>query len=449
MDPEDETTLVEPQDVTTRSRGWCFVINNYTEDDKAAVARLIPEGAQYLICGYEVGKKTGTPHLQGYVYYTNQRSFKTMKERIERGWLAPARGTGKQNQKYCSKEGNLFLEIGEVPEQGKRVDLAEVYSLLESGGTYEQVVDLKVNAQCLAAAREYLKVKEPVRNFKTVVHWKWGEPGTGKSRDAEEESGGVCYSPPPTSMGKFWDGYDAHETVVLDDLEPGDIPYRVLLKLLDRYAYRVETKGSTRQMLARTIYVCTEDPPEAFVPRSRDGRRRDPYALMRRLDTVTRYEREPEAEKDLYQPKRLVKTIRSDGSSTIVDAPVQDAARGKDGGEAGSVQEETSDSPGHAFKNFKPGNNLGVRVTPDNGSEPSRSRTRKTKEERYKERCLPIWSYAGQDQGYEGGEAIAFPQTPSLCSVESDDVDGVYQQEHDATPDDPGSEDSDADQGEP
>ena len=34
---------------------------------------------QYLIFGKEVGKKCGTPHLQGYVYFTNAKSRKTVR----------------------------------------------------------------------------------------------------------------------------------------------------------------------------------------------------------------------------------------------------------------------------------------------------------------------------------------------------------------------------------
>lgn len=96
-----------------RSRGWCFTINNYTEDDQFA-AHAVCEDSQYGIVGYEVGEE-GTHHLQCYVHYKDACSFKTMKSRLPRAHIEKARGTPSQNRKYCSKEEN-FCEYGDIPK---------------------------------------------------------------------------------------------------------------------------------------------------------------------------------------------------------------------------------------------------------------------------------------------------------------------------------------------
>jgi len=46
---------------------------------------------------------------------------------------------------------------------------------------------------------------------------------------------------------KWWDGYDKHESIVIDDFRASNIEFNHLLKLLDRYPMRIETKGGYRQ----------------------------------------------------------------------------------------------------------------------------------------------------------------------------------------------------------
>jgi len=350
-----ENAPADEKGTGSRSRGWCFTINNYTDDDKSIVLALAHAKRPhpvYIIVGEEVGKK-GTPHLQGYVYYESPRVFSVMKKALPRANIQAAKGTGEQNKTYCSKEGNVFLEEGEPPTQGERTDLEEIYAMLREGANMEAILDVEPNYQCLLVAEKWLKYKEPARDFKPVVHWLWGDPGTGKSKDAEAAFQGVFYSPPPTSVAKFWDCYDAHENVIIDDIDPGDIPYRQLLRMLDRYAYRVETKGGTRQLLAKTMYICTEEPPEAFVPRGKDA-----YALMRRLTTVTHYRRAQGVQPNYY-PAQYVKEI-------------DDATGSQEGDHQGPVQEEAQagDSPGECFKDLKRENNLNLPVNHDDDLRP-------------------------------------------------------------------------------
>jgi len=52
-----------------KSRDWCFTLNNYKAIDEAILRQL---DSKYLIYGYETAPETGTPHLQGYVYFENE-----------------------------------------------------------------------------------------------------------------------------------------------------------------------------------------------------------------------------------------------------------------------------------------------------------------------------------------------------------------------------------------
>lgn len=50
--------------------------------------------------------------------------------------------------------------------------------------------------------------------------------------------------------------------MLIDDLRSSFCPYDEFLKLIDRYPYKVECKGGSRQLLAETIIITTPFHPE-------------------------------------------------------------------------------------------------------------------------------------------------------------------------------------------
>ena len=89
------------------------------------------------------------------------------------------------------------------------------------------------------------------------------------------------------SISKWWEGYDAHETVIINDYRKDFCKFSELLNLLDRYPYRIECKGSSRQMLAKTIVITTPKSPEETWKNRTDE---DLTQLMRRIDKVLFFE---------------------------------------------------------------------------------------------------------------------------------------------------------------
>lgn len=109
--------------MTSTHRRFCFTINNYTDQHVSTLETLgASDTVRYLVYGREVGE-SGTPHLQGFIIFTNSTRFSVAKTRIgDTAHIEVARGSSKQAADYCKKDGN-FTEHGEFPDcQGKRSD---------------------------------------------------------------------------------------------------------------------------------------------------------------------------------------------------------------------------------------------------------------------------------------------------------------------------------------
>lgn len=111
----------------TKHIAYTLTINNYTE---AEYKKFLHTKCNYSIVGKEQGKE-GTPHLQCYIHFSSEISFKSIKKHFPRAHIEVARGSAKQNREYCMKEGN-FKEKGTLPRQGKRTDLDELCEMVQN-----------------------------------------------------------------------------------------------------------------------------------------------------------------------------------------------------------------------------------------------------------------------------------------------------------------------------
>jgi len=126
-----------------RSRGWCFTVNNYTEDDIIYVSSLYEnsDNCDYLIVGYEEGSRKKTPHLQCYIHYIEATSWKSMKTRLK-DWHFEAQKSKSNVAAYCyCMEDDNYSEWGTRPRQGHRTDLEVIKHDLKNGKRYIDVAD--------------------------------------------------------------------------------------------------------------------------------------------------------------------------------------------------------------------------------------------------------------------------------------------------------------------
>lgn len=238
-----------------RHRGWVFTVNNWEQHEWDDLVLEFGKYAKYAIMGREVAPETGTPHIQGYVQWKNARDFKLMKKLCERAHWAAAKGSAKANKEYCSK-GESFWEMGDVPAPGKRNDLARAKEMVAQGEPMS-AIGLEVGYQATRHAQLLYqfglgKRRDPVNEVHVI--WHCGSTGTGKTRSALETYPNAWMS---GKNLKWWDGYDGQDEVIIDDFRRDFCTFHELLRILDRYPFRVEVKGGSLELLATKFFVTT------------------------------------------------------------------------------------------------------------------------------------------------------------------------------------------------
>lgn len=199
---------------------------------------------------------------------------------MPRAHIEVAIADAQQNITYCSKQSVIY-QFGVPPEPGKRKDLDVVRDIIKQGGGMRDVVQSASSYQSVKMGEQLLKYMETKRRFKPHVMWFYGGTGTGKSRMAYE-----LFPEAYTAMStaKWWDGYDAHQDVIIDDMRKDFCKFHELLRLLDRYPVQLETKGGTRQFLAKNIVITS-----CYSPKELFDTREDIQQLLRRIDEIREF----------------------------------------------------------------------------------------------------------------------------------------------------------------
>lgn len=259
-----------------------FTVNNWEESDETAISLL---GATYTVYGKEKGTE-GTPHLQGYVYFKNQRTMSALKKKLPKAHWEPRRGSHEQARDYCKKDGD-FVEYGVEPEQNggdklavralrnKRLRDTPLNELVSSGDIDITQVRMLKNARLDLAQENQPYVAEGVRGV-----WIHGPPGTGKTHHARHEWGDAFYI---KAQNKWFDGYCGEETIVMDDLDKGGACLGHYLKIwADKWACTGEVKGGQVNLTHKRFVVTSNYMPMDLWPEDDEMRN----AIERRFEFI-------------------------------------------------------------------------------------------------------------------------------------------------------------------
>jgi hypothetical protein len=241
----------------SRSRNYCFTWNNYPEG--AADTLMSLPGIKFLIGGYETAPETGTPHIQGFVIFKDQKTIRSVIELLPGCHIELCKGTATQNVDYCSKMGTTFSS-GIPPKSQKDCgdDGKRYWENVLSLAKENRIDEIEARVQ-ISHYSTLLKIRNAARPCPEDVsdlslnRWIHGPSGCGKSRGARQEFPGAYIKDPKT---RWWDGYEDQKVVIVDDLDKYDKACAGDLKRwIDHYAFPAQFKGSSKMIRPERVII--------------------------------------------------------------------------------------------------------------------------------------------------------------------------------------------------
>ncbi len=286
------TTVKKERAPQVRLRNAVFTWNNPRPDAAHAIAAIREiVGTTFAVIGEEVGD-SGTPHLQGFLEFDRQIAFSVLHRALGKSHIEARKGTPTQAAEYCRKgeqtkdewtrlgiRGPNFgknarvHEWGTISGQGVRSDLEGPARLFVEENASIRRVALAHPEQFIkyhkgmAALRQYcIRPRDP--NVPPRVTVFWGKTGSGKSRRARQHLESLdghddeifVWGP---AMGSWFDGYDGNTRVVFEEFR-GQLPFGMMLDILDRYTCKVQYKGGMTPFVATDIVITSPKPPQLW-----------------------------------------------------------------------------------------------------------------------------------------------------------------------------------------
>lgn len=256
------------------SRSWCFTLNNYDDQD---VNRYKGFECKYIRFGEEVGDK-GTKHLQGVLVLDKPSRLSALKKIDPKAHWEPCKAL-EASINYCNKGANIFTKDNR--SQGKRTDLEAVVEDIKAGKRLKEVATnnpisyIKYHSGIEKLIEHY----QEERNFKPEVTWIWGPSERGKTTFVREKEKDLWFC---AKNLKWWDGYQHQEAVLFDEFRADFCTFHELLRILDRFPYRVESKGSSRELNSKRMYITSPFHPKDVYKKTSEEIKQ----LLRRIDVI-------------------------------------------------------------------------------------------------------------------------------------------------------------------
>lgn len=290
----------------TNSRTFMFTLNNPVAGINAIIKSWLDCGDVVFVTWQKEKGAAGTEHVQGYVVtQPNPKSksgysIKWCKENLngKAHWEA-RKGTHKQAVDYCNKkdtriDGPWTIGAWKDEEENRaavgerhKESLADVKKAIDNGATDEMLWEqhFALMTRYGNNFKNYQLVKQVGERKQPYIFFFWGEPKCGKSARAKtigDRNGGAFWWNSSGGDRAWFDGYNPaqHKVVVLDDFR-GNIPYTMLLKMLDRYPLQVEVKGNSVAFNPNIIIITSNIPANQWY--HQDNPTFDNTPLLRRL----------------------------------------------------------------------------------------------------------------------------------------------------------------------
>lgn len=267
------------------SRNFWFTHYKFLEKENWDNVYETGDHIKYLRCGKEKCPTTQREHIQGWLSFRSAKTksaaykyFNRIAPGLASDAMGPIAGSLQQNDNYCAKEG-IYWDYGVRPHQGRRKDIEEVMTAIKTEGMTEAAIaeeNPQLWAQYGRRFEDYRMLCAPKRMWKTHTTVIWGIPGSGKTHKAWER---LPNAAPVTLIGPFLCGYHGEEEAIIDDFIPGNCSIEIVLKIMDKFPYTANVKGSSCNWVVRNLIITSNYNPEYWYPEH-------PTAIMRRIDDL-------------------------------------------------------------------------------------------------------------------------------------------------------------------
>ncbi len=243
---------------------------------------------EYICYGLEIAPTTGMKHIQGYIQLSDNQAFTFLHNYFDlkkdgeklKFHLQPARGTLRENQVYTQKAGEWF-EYG-IPKKAGRSDLIRLRELvMENPHDRDRIIKEECSnlQQIKYVEKLYQYLIEPRDpDMPPIVFWIHGTPGIGKTKLVHDSFDSVFVVSDLKWPG---DGYGGEKCFLIDDYREEDMSFHQLLRITDRYPYKVAYKGGSVHLNSPYVVItCPKsiDKEFSFSRENLDQLRRRVYA---------------------------------------------------------------------------------------------------------------------------------------------------------------------------
>ncbi len=270
------------------------------------------KGLSYYVISLEEAPTTGVKHIHLF-FVTSKVRWSTVQKRFPHAHIeSEVKGTPLQNKEYILKENDTLsddkkksiidsMEWGTLPTEqtlDKRNILEEAEKLLDDGlhpnEIYQRSILFRKYESLINKEFYSRRIAETPPLREVSIFWHTGKSGSGKSYTYVKlvEKYGIDnvfisadYSNKGTSL---MDGYMAEKCVVLDEYK-GELPYRMLLNLMEGYRLQIHCRYNNVYALYSELHITSIfSPEEAFKHMvGEDEQSTDPIKqLLRRITTI-------------------------------------------------------------------------------------------------------------------------------------------------------------------
>ena len=316
--------MTDKKSKNTQAYSW-FITVNYVRDN--GVAGITPEDMKSMsnedICRTVVNKwitdkkqaaftycrsASGMDHLHGILSSNSTVRFSTIKNFLgKKAHIEMTQGTKKEAEDYINKmgkyaeKGEVILakfQVGEIKgRQGGRSDIQLIRDAINEGLTWRAVMRLEdrfYSPKYVSIIKNmYFDKRNQETPFKrdVKVHWLVGDSGSGKTGitlDLLKEYGEDSFFIVSDYQNPF-DGYAGERIIILDEFR-GQIPYAVLLGMLEGYKKEMHARYANVIGLWDEVYISTIKTPEEVYAKmmEKEDSETDPISqLLGRLTDVS------------------------------------------------------------------------------------------------------------------------------------------------------------------